>query len=106
MARVDHVDDGRVIERCDELTFPEKTVAPCGAMFVDAEELDGYLLLNLPIGSLGQIDCAHATGAEQSYESVWSATPRFPSIGATKQLFGSMRHATCQVLLAGRVKAQ
>src|ERR1700722_19767598 len=63
VAGIDHGDNGRGIQVCEELTFPEKTVAPCGAMFVDAEELDGYLLFNLAIGSLGRINWRDATRA-------------------------------------------
>ena len=106
VAGIDHVDNRRVIERGEELTLPEKTVAPCGAMFVEAEKLDGYLLFNLAIGSLGQINCAHATRAEQSHQPVWSATALLPAIGDTKQFLGGLRYAICKVLVVSRIKTQ
>jgi hypothetical protein len=66
MPDVDHVDDGRVIESCEELAFHQKTIAPCRAVIAGVKKLDRDSLLNLAVHALGQIDSAHPAGAEQA----------------------------------------
>src|ERR1700676_2470799 len=73
MAGIDHAGDTGMIEIGKKLAFPEETVAPRGPAGSGVEDLDGNLLLNLAVSALGQIDCAHATGAEQADESIGSA---------------------------------
>jgi hypothetical protein len=66
VAGIDYVHNGMMIERRQELAFPDKAVAPRRTMTAGAEQFYGYLLLNLAICALGQINGSHPTCAEDT----------------------------------------
>src|SRR5947207_737794 len=72
VAGIHHVNDGRMIQRCQKLPFFEKAVTPSGTMAIEAKELDGNRLLNFTIRPLAEIDRAHAASPEQPDQTIWS----------------------------------
>jgi len=72
-ARINHVNDGRVVQGCQKLPLSEKAVAPSGAMAVGAKELDSHRLLNFTVRPLAEINHSHAALPEQPDQSIWSA---------------------------------
>lgn len=59
MPSVKDPNNGGVIERCQELPFPQETVVPRGMVRVSPQELDRDLLLNFAIRAFAQVDSAH-----------------------------------------------
>jgi len=104
VAGVNHVDDGRVVERREELAFLQETIAPCRPM--DTEELHGDLLLNFTVDPLGQINGAHATGAEQPNQAIRPTTTKLEGAGRLQQLFRCTRHASGKVLMIVGIEPQ
>ncbi len=93
-----------MIERCEELPLPEETFAPHGTIVAGAQEFNGYLLLNLAIGALGQVHSAHSTGAEQPYQSIRSTRTNFPVEGRAQHLFGCGGYTIGEALNARRIE--
>jgi hypothetical protein len=104
VAGIDDVDYRRVMERCEELTFSQKTAAPFGAISVSGEEFDSDLLLDFAVSSLGEVNGSHASGAEQSNQAILPAVTEIAGAFGLQQILGGIRHAIGQVLVAGRVK--
>jgi hypothetical protein len=90
MTRIYHAGNTRMIEIRQKLVLLEETVAPGGPIGSGVEDLDGNLLLNLTIAALGQIDRAHAAGAKQPNQAVWSAVAELPSLAGAQHLVGSI----------------
>jgi hypothetical protein len=104
VAGIDDVDYRRVMERCEELTFSQKTASPLRVISVSGEEFDGYLLLDFAVSSLGEVNGSHASGAEQSNHAILSAVTKLMGFCRVEQCFGGISHAIRKVLMAGGVK--
>ena len=57
----------------EKLAFPQEALLPGGAVRSDAQHLDGDLLLNLAVATLGQVHRSHATGTQQPDQTIRSA---------------------------------
>jgi hypothetical protein len=70
MAGIEHVNDGRMLQRCQQLPLAQKTVAPQGAMSAGVQKLDGDALFELAIGALGEVDAPHAAAPDLVKDAV------------------------------------
>jgi len=70
MAGVDYMNDGGVLEGGEELPLGEEALAPNGAEAIAAQQFDGDLLLQFAIDTLGEIDGAHPSAAEQGEDAI------------------------------------
>ena len=67
MPGVNHMNNRRMVKRCQDLPFPQKTVVPYCTELVSAQELDCYSLLNLAVSAFGQKNGTHSAAAKQPY---------------------------------------
>jgi hypothetical protein len=72
MARIDYVNDRRMLKRSQELPFLPETIEPNRLVFLGAEQFHGYPLLNLSIGAFRQIDGSHTPAPNHGHDPVAS----------------------------------
>ncbi len=73
MAGIQQACDGRVVQRRKQLALFQETFAPRRPVRIGAKEFDRHPLFDLAVTPFGQIDGAHATGADRPDQPVRAA---------------------------------